>query len=106
MAPFTFNAYSGKYRIIADTKLQYFRVYKLNGSSPATLNEDGTGAVWIIGEGIGHPSLSNAVGWTTEKALCMAPVGEKTYQVTVVGGKTVAVDAINFKFFGQMWAGA
>lgn len=98
----TFNAYSGNYRIIADTKLQYFRVYKLNGSSPATLNEDGTGAVWIIGEGIGHPSLSNAVGWTTEKALCMAPVGEKTYQVTVVGGKTVAVDAINFKFFGQM----
>ncbi len=98
----TFNAYQGNYRIIADTKMQYFRVYKLMGSDPATLNEDGTGAAWIIGDGIGHPSLSNAVGWTTEKALCMAPTGEKTYQMTVVGGKTVAVDAINFKFFGQM----
>ena len=98
----TFNAYQGNYRIIADTKMQYLRVYKLNGSAPATLNDDGTGALWIIGDGIGHPSLSNTVGWTTEKAICMAPTGEKTYQVTVVGGKTVAVDNINFKFFGQM----
>lgn len=98
----TFNAYNADYRIIADTKLKYFRVYKLNGSDPATLSEDGTGAVWIIGEGIGHPSLANQVGWTTENALCMAPTGDKTYQITVVGGKTVAADAINFKFFGQM----
>ncbi|MBP3538201.1 MAG: DUF5121 domain-containing protein [Muribaculaceae bacterium] len=98
----TFNAYNGNYRIIADTKLQYFRVYKLNGSEPATLNEDGTGAAWIIGEGIGHPSLSNTVGWTTENALCMAPTGDKTYQITLVGGKTVATNSINFKFFGQM----
>lgn len=98
----TFNAYQGSYRIIADTKMQYLRVYKLSGNDPATLNNDGTGALWIIGDGIGHPSLSNAVGWTTEKAICMAPTGEKTYQVTVVGGKTIAVDNINFKFFGQM----
>lgn len=98
----TFNAYNGNYRIIADMKRQYLRVYKLAGDQPATLNDDGTGAVWIIGEGIGHPSLSNTVGWTTENALCMAPVGEKTYQITVVGGKTVDVNSINFKFFGQM----
>lgn len=98
----TFNAYSANYRIIADSKLKYLRVYKLDGDKPATLAEDGTGALWIIGDGIGHPSINNAVGWTTEKALCMAPVGEKTYQVTVVGGQTVATNSINFKFFGQM----
>lgn len=98
----TFNAYNGRYRVIADTRRQYFRVYKLNGNDPATLNDDGTGALWIIGAGIGHPSLSNEVGWTTENALCMAPTGEKTYQITVVGGKTIAVDGINIKFFGQM----
>lgn len=98
----TFNAYAGNYRIIADTRLKYFRVYKLNGDKAATLNEDGTGALWIIGAGIGHPSLNNEVGWTTEKALCMAPSGEKTYQITVVGGQTVATNEINFKFFGQM----
>ncbi|MBD5358996.1 MAG: DUF5121 domain-containing protein [Bacteroides sp.] len=98
----TFNAYNGNYRIIADTKLRYFRVYKLNGDQPATLNTDGTGALWIIGQGIGQPSLSNEVGWTTENAICMAPTGDKTYQATLIGGKTVAVDNINFKFFGQM----
>ena len=98
----SFNAYDGNYRIIADTRSQYFRVYKLLGTEPATLNEDGTGALWVIGAGVGHPSLSNEVGWTTEKALCMAPVGEKTYQITLVGGKTVNVNDINFKFFGQM----
>lgn len=98
----TFNAYDGKYRFLADTRRQYIRVYKLNGNDPATLNEDGTGALWIIGEGIGHPSLSNQVGWTTENAICMAPVGEKTYQITLVGGKTIATDNINFKYFGQM----
>lgn len=98
----TFNAYQGSYRIIADTKRQYLRVYKLLGSEPATLNEDGTGALWVIGAGVGHPSLSNEVGWTTENAICMAPVGEKTYQITLVGGKTVSVSDLNFKFFGQM----
>ena len=98
----TFNAYNGNYRIIADMKMRYLRVYKLLGDNPATLNDDGTGALWIIGAGIGHPSLSNEVGWTTENAICMAPTGEKTYQVTLVGGKTVSVDNINFKFFGQM----
>lgn len=102
-----FNAYAGTYRIIADLTLQYFRVYKLNGSEPATLNSDGTGAVWVIGEHIGFPSVSsNQVGWTTENALCMAPVGDKTYQMTLVGGKTVDTDVINFKFFHQMgWGG-
>lgn len=98
----SFNAYDGDYRIIADIRRQYMRVYKLNGSEPAKLNENGTGALWIIGEGIGHPSLSNEVGWTTENAICMAPIGEKTYQITLVGGKTVATNAINFKYFGQM----
>lgn len=98
----TFNAYSGTYRFIADTQKQYFRIYKLNGSEPATLAEDGSGALWIIGEKIGQPSLANEVGWTTENALCMAPVGEKTYQITVVGGQTINTSAINFKFFGQM----
>lgn len=40
----------------------------MNGTSTATLNDDGTGALWIIGDGIGKPSVAtNAVGWTTEK---------------------------------------
>ena len=102
----TFNAYRGTFRIIADLKLKYFRVYKVDGGSPATLNDNGSGALWIIGEGIGHPSLSNEVGWVTEKAICMANTGQKTYQITLVGGETVATNSINFKFFGEMgWGG-
>ncbi|MCC8071717.1 MAG: DUF5125 domain-containing protein [Bacteroidales bacterium] len=98
-----FLAESGNYRIIADQGLQYFRVYSISGGAAATLADDGSGALWVIGENVGKPSVSaNAVGWTTENALCMAPIGNNCYQLTVVGGKTVSTDKINFKFFGQM----
>lgn len=103
----TFLPQSGSYKVIADLGMQYFRVYPLNGSNPATLNEDGTGAVWAIGAGVGKPSVgSNEVGWTTENALALAPVGDRKYQLTLVAGQTVKSDAINFKFFHQMgWGG-
>lgn len=102
-----FQPKSGNYRITADFNNRYFIVEALNGSDLAALQPDGTGAVWIIGEGIGKPSVSaNAVGWTPEKALCMAPIQDKVYQVTVVAGTTVAADNINFKFFHQKgWGG-
>ncbi len=93
---------AGDYRITANLKHEYLSVEKMDGSEYATLQEDGTGAIWIIGEGIGKPSAStNAVGWTTEKALCMASVEEGIYQITVVGGQTINASNINFKFFDQ-----
>lgn len=103
----TFLPASGSYRVIADLQKQYFRVYLLNGNDPATLGSDGSGAVWVIGTNVGKPSVgSNEVGWTTENALCMAPLGGNRYQLTLVGGQTVSTDAINFKFFHQMgWGG-
>lgn len=102
-----FQPKTGNYRITADFNHEYFVVEALNGSDLATLQADGSGAVWIIGEGIGKPSVAtNAVGWTTEKALCMAPVADKMYQITVVAGTTVTADNINFKFFHQKgWGG-
>ena len=58
----------GTYRVIANLALNYLEVLKMNGTSTATLNDDGTGALWIIGDGIGKPPVAtNAVGWTTEK---------------------------------------
>lgn len=103
----TFLPVSGSYRIIADMQMQYFRVYLLDGNNAATLNSDGSGAVWVIGANIGKPSVgSNEVGWTTENALCMAPMGNNIYKITLVGGQTISTDAINFKFFHQMgWGG-
>jgi hypothetical protein len=104
---FVFVPVTGKYRISANTALKYFSVETLAGNEPATLQPDGTGAVWIIGDNIGKPSLSaNTVGWTTEKALCMSPVEDKKYQITVVGGQQISTEGINFKFFHQKdWGG-
>ncbi|WP_156306288.1 DUF5125 domain-containing protein [Sphingobacterium endophyticum] len=98
---------SGKYRFIADVAKKFIKVEALNGSDPAVLNPDGTGAIWIIGEGIGKPSVAdNQVGWDPGKAICMAPIGEKKYQVTVVAGQTINATNINFKFFHQKnWGG-
>lgn len=104
---FFFVPQSGEYRITADFKLKYFVFEVLDGGELASLQADGTGAVWIIGDGIGKPSLSaNTVGWNTDKALSLAPVGNKKYQVTVVAGTNIKADDINFKFFHQKgWGG-
>ncbi|WP_167619797.1 DUF5121 domain-containing protein [Maribellus sediminis] len=104
---YTFVPMSGKYRIYANLTLQYFRIEALDGNSPAVLNADGTGAVWIIGDNVGKPSLAEkTVGWNTDNALCMAPIGDKKYQVTLVGGENISTDGINFKFFHQKgWGG-
>ncbi len=103
---FKFAAMSGKYKISADLEKKYFVIEAMSGNELATLREDGTGAIWIIGDGIGKPALTNAVGWTTEKALCMAPIGAKKYQVSLIAGETVNASDINFKFFHQKnWGG-
>lgn len=103
----TFNALSGKYRITADFDRKYFIIEPMSGSNLATLNADGTGAIWIIGEGIGKPNVAdNQVGWNTDKALALAPLGNKKYQITVVANETIKSDNINFKFFHQKnWGG-
>lgn len=103
----TFLPVSGKYRITANFTLKHFIVEAMNGADLATLQPDGSGAIWIIGEGIGKPGIAtNQVGWNTDNALCMAPIGNKKYQVTGVAGTTFKADNINFKFFHQKgWGG-
>ncbi len=96
-----FNAISGDYRVIADQALKYFRVEVLKNGEPASLADDGSGALWVIGADFGKPSVSsNETGWNTGKAVCMAPVADKVYQMTLVGGKTVKTNSTNFKFYG------
>ena len=99
----TFLGVDGTYTINALTDNKFLQVYPSEDGNPATLQDDGSGALWIIGEGIGLPSVkSNEVGWTTEKAISLAQIEPKVYQITLVAGKTVSADKINFKFFGQM----
>lgn len=102
----TFVPISGKYRVTASLPLNYLKVESLTGNDYATLQPDGTGAIWIIGDNIGKPTLDNAPGWTPEKAICMSPVEDKKYQVTLVAGTSVSTADINFKFFHQKgWGG-
>ena len=98
---YSFMAYDGNYRFIANTKLKYFQVVKLVAGAPGTLSQDGTGLPWILGDNIGYPSLSNAPGWNPGQGIPMAPQSDKVYQVTVVGGRNINVSQINFKIFGQ-----
>ena len=103
---FTFLPIGGKYRVTANFENNYFIFEVMDGNDTATLNEDGTGAIWIIGENIGKPSLSNETGWNPDKALCFAPISEKVYQMTLVAGETISTSSINFKFFHQKdWGG-
>lgn len=103
----TFLPVSGRYRVTANLVLNWLRVEALSGANYASLQPDGTGAVWVIGDQVGKPSyISNHVGWTPPNALCMAPVGNKKYRLTLVAGETVNASQINFKFFHQKdWGG-
>lgn len=95
----TWNAVTGDYRVIADFERNYFRVEAMENGEPMKLKSDGSGALWIIGDNVGLPSLDNTVGWNTDNAICMAHVADKVYQITLVAGQQVGTSSINFKFF-------
>ena len=112
---FKFNAVSGDYTIrpIVKATTHGFKVWAMNGNIPASLNDDGTGALWIIGsQALNKPSYmygfefnSGWGGWWTDidLVMCMAQVRSKVYQFTATVGKQLAnrPDGITFKFFGQ-----
>ena len=110
----TFVPISGNYRITADMEKQYFKVEVLDGAmSDATLQSDGTGALWIVGgsgslgtEAIGKPSYVGAPSWDGGNgAICMSPIEPTTYQITLVAGRQITADGVNFKFYGgKNWA--
>lgn len=103
----TFVPISGSYRILANSKLKTLFVLTLSNGAPATLQSNGTGAIWVIGDGVGKPTFAaKEVGWTTENGLCMPQVESKKFQITLVAGSSVKADNINFKFFHQQgWGG-
>lgn len=102
-----FKPINGSYRILANSKMKCFSALALKDGEPATLQQNGTGAIWVIGDGVGKPSVAaKEVGWTTENGLCMAPIGAGKYQITLVAGRSIKADNINFKFFHQQgWGG-
>lgn len=90
----------GSYQITANGKKQYFSAVTLKDGVPAKLQEDGSGAIWAIGAGIGKPDVSSSeVGWTPENGLCMPQHTAKKYQLTFTAGVTMKAADIDFKFF-------
>lgn len=105
---FTFKAATGNYHITANTTRKGLQIWALKPGStdPQTLSSDGSGAIWLIGnDGIAKPSFSYISGqgwWTdTDHALCLAPIGNKVYRISLTVGKELRANDINFKFFGQ-----
>lgn len=79
---------SGKYRITANlaTKVIDALVLNADGSGLATLSDDGHGAVYFIGYGIGSPAAANEPGWTTEKGVCVPEAASGIYRMTAQAG--------------------
>ena len=79
---------SDKYRITANlaTKVIDALVLNADGSGLATLSDDGHGAVYFIGYGIGSPAAADEPGWTTEKGVCVPEAASGIYRMTAQAG--------------------
>ena len=72
---YRFKAVSGSYLIEAKNNgYKYLQVRSCNtDGSLASLQTDGTGAIYMIGNGIGLSNVTeNEVGWTPENGISMA----------------------------------
>ncbi|MDR0729953.1 MAG: DUF5125 domain-containing protein, partial [Prevotellaceae bacterium] len=90
---------TGRYRIIANFERKYFKVQVMNSNNElATLQEDGSGAVWAIGEGLGNPTIANLIGWSPSDAICLAPMGNGIYKLSGIGGQRFKTNQLGIKF--------
>lgn len=106
----TFKPLGGTYKIKALLDKMCFTVVRMNGDSMAVLDNDGHGALWILGWGLGHPSLGQQFGWSWDNdynGYCVAEVSPKVYQFSgyagpeqgSVNGQRIRFDYLDFKFY-------
>lgn len=100
---------TGLYRVTANFKHRYLRVEAMKSPTElATLNKDGSGAIWAIGGmEVGKPTLKNAASWNPEQGgMCLARIADKKYRLTLVAGVSINASSFDFKFFHQKtWGG-
>ena len=105
----TFLPMTGMYKVTANFKHRYLKIEAMKSATElATLNDDGSGAIWAIGGmEVGKPTLKNAASWSPEDGgLCLARVADKKYQLTLVAGISLNASSFDFKFFHQKtWGG-
>lgn len=102
----TFRATNGLYKMDYDTKNMFIRVEPMaDASTPLSLSDDGSGAVWVIGSGFGKPSIGPS--WNTEEgAYPMACISPKVYEFTLAVPSQLNQSSGNIKLFHQKgWGG-
>lgn len=105
----TFLPVDGKYRVMANVAQKYFGVTRMNGDNDASLSDDGHGALWLMGWGVGSPSLDYQFGWDAGSNYCMPEISSKKYQFTgeagpernSVFGQRFRFDYVSGKLFFQ-----
>ena len=104
----TFLPMTGMYKVTANFKHRYLKIEAMKSATElATLNDDGSGAIWAIGGmEVGKPTLKNAASWSPEDGgMCLARVADKKYQLTLVAGISLNASSFDFKFFHQKTGG-
>lgn len=100
-----FKAMDGRYKFIADFTQSFVKVLPVDADgNTLTLDENGDGAVWAIGQNFGKPVIGPS--WnTTDGAYALAQVSPKVYQFTLNAGGQLK-EGVAIKFFHQMgWGG-
>lgn len=94
---------NGNYCVVADVDAKALSAITCDADgNAATFNTDSKkGAMWLVGDGLGKPSLAATPGWKPENGICLSPVADNEYQITAIAGVTLKTSGINFKFFGQ-----
>lgn len=97
------NVIDGYYLVIAETSVKGLTamVADATGAAGKFDTSTGTGALYLVGTGLGKPSTTYSPGWTPENGICLAPIAEHTFQVTGIAGVSLSTSGIDFKFFGQ-----
>ena len=106
---FKFLPVDGLYKITMEVDDKFFRFEAMKSQTElATLNSDGSGAVWLIGSPcVGKPTTAQGASWNPEAGgLCLAQMSKGVHQITLVAGLQLTAGEIDFKFFHQKtWGG-
>ena len=105
----TFLPVDGKYRVVANMKQKYFGITRMDGDKEAGLSDTGHGALWLMGWGVGSPSMDFQFGWDAGSNYCVPEISSKKYQFigttgpehNSVFGQRFRYDYISAKFFFQ-----
>lgn len=105
----TFLPMDGKYRVVANMKQKYFGVSRMDGDKDAGLSDAGHGALWLMGWGVGSPSMDFQFGWDAGSNYCVPEISSKKYQFTgttgpehnSVFGQRLRYDYMSAKLFFQ-----